>query len=161
MIPPLKGRPSLDVHDFATVRQLYSEAQQWARHYEMLVVNVNVLLISASLIFLGLALGKDTVISEYSLWILGAALVMTVLGSLLTEILYRLYATCIHRLIRLENLLNCYDSERFNSIDGAGSLLRASMMRVKKPASVRFFLWMYPVLALTFTLFGVFVATRI
>jgi len=40
-----------------TARQLHGEAQSRARHYELLMGNANVLIISAAMIFLGLAMG--------------------------------------------------------------------------------------------------------
>lgn len=67
---------------------------------------------------------------------------MAPVGFVLTQTLFNLYAVCVRRLIRLENLMNCYDFDRFDAIDGAGPLLELSMMKlpVRRPTSVRFFL---------------------
>lgn len=151
MTKPITTRPNLDEHDFATVRQLYSEAQQWTRHYESLVVNANVLLVSASLIFVGLAFG-DKVSNMQAALILGVPLLMATAGVLLTQTLFRLYATCIERMIRLENLLSCYDGTRFAGIDDGGPLLSTSLMAlpVRRPASVKFFNWLYVLLMVSY-----------
>lgn len=146
----LTNRPLLDDHDFSTVRQLYSEAQQWARHYELLIVNMNVMLISSGVILLGLGLGESTMRHGALLFTIAAAL--AAIGMLLTWTLFRLYAACIGRMIRTENLLNCYDTERFNTIDGAGAMLPVELSRtpVPRPASVTFFLSLHGVFLCVF-----------
>lgn len=137
-------RPALDPHDFQTVRQLYGEAQQWARHYEAMVVNGNVLIISASLMFLGLAF-SDKVAEPIRILVLSVPVAMSIIGLLLTNTLFKLYATTIKRMIRLENILGCYDGSRFGDVDGEGSLLPEFLMAttIVKPASVRFFIHLY------------------
>lgn len=146
----LKERPALDDHDFHTVRQLYSEAQQWARHYEMLIVNMNVMLISSGVILLGLGFGDSK--TRNGLLFFAIALAMAGIGLQLTLTLFRLYASCISRTTRHENLLNCYDSERFNTIDGAGPLLamELSYTPVQQPASVKFFISLHAVFLCVF-----------
>jgi hypothetical protein len=141
------ARPNLDAHDFETVRQIYSEAQQWTRHYESLIVNANVLLITASLIFVGVAF-DDGVTTVQSTVMLVIPILMSAVGLALTQTLFRLYADCIERMIRMEHLLNCYDPNRFSAGDGQGSLLYADMGRipVRRPASVMFFIWFYVLL---------------
>src|SRR5262245_7749557 len=104
----LRVRPALDEHDFSTLRTLYSQAQDWARHYESLVVSMNVFLISASSVFVGLALGNSVSLGGAALFI-AVPIILSVLGLALTQTLFSLYAACITRLIRYENLLNCYD----------------------------------------------------
>lgn len=148
---PQRARPNLDEHDFATVRQLYSEAQQWTRHYESLVVNANVLLISASLIFVGLAFGNNVSTAE-AVMILGISLMMTIVGIALTQTLFGLYASCIERMIRLEHLLDCYDGDKFADIDGKGPLLAKALavLPVRRPASVRFFFGLYVLLIVSY-----------
>lgn len=148
----LKKRPSLDEHDFNTIRQMYTEAQQWARHYEGMVVNANVLVVSASLIFLGLAFDKDLPITQCVI-ILTVPLIMSIIGIFLTKMLYKLYRDCISRMIRLENLLNCYDAERFDPIDHKGPLLPEELKEIIKPASVRFFQRLYGLLSLIYLIF--------
>jgi hypothetical protein len=153
MADSITTRPNLDEHDFATVRQLYSEAQQWARHYESLIINANVLIVSASLIFVGLAFG-DKIGTKQSLLILSVPVAMAFVGIMLTHTLFVLYTHCIERLIRFENLLNCFDETKFSMIDNKGSLLPLRMMElpVHRPPSVVFFLWLYSLLILTYLL---------
>jgi uncharacterized membrane protein (DUF485 family) len=86
------------------VPQLYSEAQNWSRHYEQLIVNANVFIVSASLIFVGLAFG-DKVTSAQAVGLMAIPVAMTLIGIALTKTLFNLYAGCIKRMIRLENLL--------------------------------------------------------
>jgi hypothetical protein len=141
----LKERPALDEHDFQTVRQVYSEAQQWARHYEMLIVNMNVMLISSGVILLGLGIGESATRRGGLIVIVACALAL--IGVLLTWTLFRLYGSCIRRMARVENLLNCFDGERFNRIDAAGSLLPIELARlpIPLPASVKFFMSLHGV----------------
>ena len=147
MTAPITSRPTLDEHDFATVRQLYTEAQNWTRHYEQLIVNANVLIVSAALIFVGLAFG-DKVSSFQARIILAIPVLMSVVGIVLTQTLFNLYAACIKRLIRLENLLGCFDSAKYDVIDHAGSLLSPQLIKlpVTRPTSVRFFLGLHALL---------------
>jgi hypothetical protein len=149
----LTQRPALDEHDFATVRLMYAEAQQWARHYEQLIVNANVLIVSACMIFIGLALGERLGAGELNLLLL-SPIVISVFGMLLTRMLFSLYSTCIERLARIENLLNCFDAEKFRPIDGKGPLLDVSLARrpVPMPPSVMFFLLLYWALLFVFAL---------
>jgi len=79
---------------------------------------------------------------------------MTFAGFALTETLFNLYASCIARLIRLETLLGCFDSKRFDAIDNGGSLLSPALaeLPVRRPTSARFFLGLYILLV------GVYVA---
>ena len=143
----LRARPGLDDHDFHTLRDLYAQAQNWARHYETLVVSTNVLLISASSVFVGLAL-KDSVSLRRALAFLAVPMILALVGLALTRTLFSLYAACIERLIRYENLLNCYDDTKLTTVDGVGSFLEPSLHRlpVRQPASVRFFIYLHLVL---------------
>lgn len=144
---PITSRPPLDDHDLATVRQMYGEAQNWTRHYEQLIVNGNVLIVSACLIFVGLAFGdKVTALQASALMIIPFG--MTIIGITLTNTLFNLYAVCIQRMLRLENLLGCFDPHRFDAIDKAGPLLPREFMTlpVKRPTSVRFFIGMHGLL---------------
>lgn len=137
-------RRSLADADLATVRQLYGEVQNWTRHYEQLIVNANVLIVSASLIFVGLAFGEKVSRTE-SLALLVVPTVMAVAGIAMTLTLFNLYALCIERLIRLESLLGCNDSERMAAIDGLGPLVPAQLHAkpVQQPTSVRFFIGLH------------------
>jgi len=148
----LNERPSLDEHDFNTVRQMYSEAQQWTRHYEGMVVNTNVLVVSASLIFMGLAFDKDISISQGAM-ILMVPLVMSIIGIFLTKMLFKLYGDCIRRMIRLENLLNCYAVDKYEKIDSQGPLLPVFLTEISKPSSVNFFERLYILLSCVYVLF--------
>jgi hypothetical protein len=76
--------PQLSETDLETVRQLYTEAQNWARHYELMVVNTNVLLISASSIYIGNALGDKP---DRAAMVLGIPMVMSLIGFVLTSTL--------------------------------------------------------------------------
>ena len=144
---PLTSRPALDDQDIATVRQLYSEAQNWTRHYEQLIVNANVLIVSACLIFVGLAFG-DKVTTSQSLTLTAIPIGMGIIGIILTRTLFNLYATCIERMIRFENLLGCFDGKRLQSIDNKGPLLPIKLLElpVKSPTSVRFFIGLHALL---------------
>lgn len=154
-LPILSDRPALDDHDVQTVRQLYGEAQQWSRHYETLIVNVNVLLVSSGLIFLGLGLNKD-MSARYAIGIFVAAGLVSATGILLTATLFKLYASCVNRMMRLENLLNCFDPVRFNTVDGLGALLPKELARfpVQAPPSVRFFFGLHAVFIAIFAVLG-------
>jgi hypothetical protein len=68
-------------------------------------------------------------------------MILALIGLALTRTLFSLYAACIERLIRYENLLNCYDDTKLSTFDNVGSLLEPSLHRlpVAPPASVRFF----------------------
>lgn len=135
---------SLTDTDLETVRQLYTEVQNWARHYEQLVVNANVLIVSASLIFVGLAFGEKIKLHE-SYALLAIPVIMAIIGLVLTLTLFRLYADCIERLVRLEKLLGCDDSTRMRDIDGKGPLVPGDLhlIPVRKPTSVRFFVGLH------------------
>ncbi len=150
----LVDRPMLDLHDFNTVRQLYSESQQWARHYEGMIVNANVLIISASLVFVGLAF-NERMTPIFSALILSIAVIMSLFGYALTKMLFRLYADCIERMIRYENIMNCYDINRFDMVDGLGALLPHTLMSlpVEPPASVKFFERLYYMLTTAYMAF--------
>lgn len=141
--------PSAEIgeRDVETVRQLYTEAQNWTRHYEQLIVNANVLLVSASLIFVGLAFG-DKVSTVQARIVLSIPMLMSFAGFALTETLFNLYALCISRLIRLETLLGCFDPIKFGAIDDGGPLLSPTMAQlpVLRPTSVRFFLGLHVLL---------------
>lgn len=145
----LTERPSIDEHDFSTIRQLYGEAQQWARHYEAMVVNANVLVVSASLIILGLAFDIDVPFKQ-GVIILIVPLVMSGIGIFLTKMLFNLYCDCISRMIRFENLLNCYDIKRYEKIDSQGSLLPQELSVISKPESVKFFERLYILLSFVY-----------
>lgn len=134
----LTERPKLDDHDFETVRLLYGQAQQWARHYDQMVVSANVLLVSASLIFLGLAMDPVKSHGAPALVLLIPA-VMTVVGFLLTHILYIRYSGSIGHIIHFENLLNVFDEQRFAINSGDGSLLPKSLMQITRTPSIVFF----------------------
>jgi hypothetical protein len=151
MTTPITSRPLLDDHDIATVRQLYSEAQNWTRHYEQLIVNANVLIVSACLIFVGLAFG-DKVTASQSLALMAIPIGMAVIGIVLTRTLFNLYAACIERMIRLEDILGCFDSTKLQQIDGKGPLLSVELMAlpVKAPTSVRFFIGMHVLLVFAY-----------
>ncbi|WP_144290387.1 hypothetical protein [Chitinilyticum litopenaei] len=146
-------RVALDECDAATVRQLYGEAQNWARHYEQLVVNANVLIVSACLIFVGLAFGEK-ISTAQSLMIIAIPVFMGIVGIVMTNTLFNLYAKCIERMIRFENFLGCFSEGRWQRIDGGGALLSPDLMAlpVNKPTSVRFFLGMHGVLIASYVL---------
>ncbi len=153
MFSPITSRPPLDDFDVSTIRQLYSEAQNWSRHYEQLIVNANMLIISACLIFVGLAFG-DKVTARQAFALLTIPFVMGGLGIVLTETLFNLYATCIKRMIRLENLLGCFSESKFQTIDGNGPLLPLDLasLPIRRPTSVRFFLGIHVFLAVSYLL---------
>ena len=138
---------ALDERDVQTIRQLYTEAQNWTRHYEQLTVNANVLLVSAALIFVGLAYG-DKVSTLQARIILAIPVLMSIAGIVLTQTLFNLYAACIERMIRLETLLGCFDAAKFDTIDKGGSLLSQALTKlpVSHPTSVRFFLGLHVLL---------------
>ncbi|MCV2350247.1 hypothetical protein [Paucibacter sp. Y2R2-4] len=144
----------LDERDLATVRQLYSEAQNWTRHYEQLIVNANVLIVSACLIFVGLAFGDKVTLTQ-ALAMMAIPIGMAVIGMVLTQTLFKLYAACIERMIRFERLLGCFDASKFQSVDHQGPLLSVDLMAlpVKAPTSVRFFIGMHGFLILAY--FGI------
>lgn len=133
-------RPALDSHDIQTIRDLYGQAQNWTRHYETMIVSTNVLLISASSLFVGLAFRDATGFRKVAAF-LCVPILLSLIGIVLTRTLFKLYALSIERLIRLENLLNCYDGSKMEAIDGRGPLLPPILMTlpVRVPASARFF----------------------
>ena len=151
METPICRRPDLDDFEIGTVRQLYSEAHNWSRHYEQLIVNANVLIVSACLIFVGLAFG-DKVTARQALYLLVVPVAMGMIGIILTQTLFNLYSACIARMIRLENLLGCFDKARFEKIDNKGPLLPLAILGapVGRPTSVRFFLGMHVLLISTY-----------
>lgn len=138
-----------------TIRQLYGEAQNWARYYEQTIVNAGVLIISACLIFVGLAFG-DKATSQQSVWMLGIAGCMNAGGIVLTLTLFRMYAICVERMIRYEDLLDCYDVALMKSIDGKGSLLPVAMQNlpVRRSILVNFFLALHGFLILVYLVIG-------
>jgi hypothetical protein len=141
--------------DAATVRQLYSEVQNWARHYEQLIVNANVLIVSAGLVLVGLAFGdKVKPLESYALLAIPAVIAMV--GIAMTVMLFHLYRTCIERLIRLEKLLGCADPVRMAGLDGQGPLVPELLHRIpiSYPTSVRFFLVLHLVLLAAYVLFA-------
>lgn len=143
--------PLLDDHDAATVRQLYGEAQNWSRHYEQLIVNANVLIVSACLIFVGLAHGEKATRTE-SLALLAVPIAIGAVGVFLTLMLFDLYRHCIARMVRYEGLLGCYDPHRMEKVDGRGPLLPAGLAtdHAKMPTSVRFFIGLHLLLVLSY-----------
>jgi uncharacterized membrane protein (DUF485 family) len=151
MTTPIISTLPLDEQDVSTVRQLYSEAQNWSRHYEQLIVNANVFIVSASLIFVGLAFG-DKVIPAQAVGLMAIPMAMALIGIALTTTLFNLYAGCIKRMIRLENLLGCFCSAKLETVDGLGPLLPIDLMKlpVEMPASARFFIGLYVLLALSY-----------
>jgi len=151
MTPPIISTLPLDEQDVSTVRQLYSEAQNWTRHYEQLIVNANVLIVSACLIFVGLAFG-DKVTPAQAVGLMAIPIGMTLIGIALTKTLFNLYAACIERMIRLENLLGCFSPAKFETVDGLGPLLSIDLMKlpVKLPTSVRFFIGLHVLLAFSY-----------
>lgn len=156
-----KPPETLSEADLTTVRQLYGEVQNWTRHYEELIVNANVLIVSASLIFVGLAFG-DRVTREESFALLVVPILMAVTGLAMTHTLYRLYALCIERLIRLEKLLGCGDAQRMAAIDGLGPLVPAQLhvLPVRRPMSVRFFIGLHLILVASYAAFALFKGVR-
>jgi hypothetical protein len=151
MVTVLTSKPDLDEHDFKTIRDIYGQAQNWARHYDSLVVSVNVVLVSASMIFVGVALRGEGIFGRSPL-VLMVPVMMSIIGLVLTRMLFNLYAACIVRLIRIENLLNCFDPEKFNGIDGAGSLIPSWLMKQPPawPPTVRFFVTLHGLLMLVY-----------
>lgn len=147
----LDMRPHLDEHDVTTLRQLYSEAHNWARHYQETIVNTNVMMISAQLIFFGLLLDRDV----NSAAVIGRALALApialgLIGILLTLTLFRLYRRVVGRMVRCENLLNCFDDKKLRDFDDMGSLLDPRLMRVEMPPTVKFFGAVYVVLIIAY-----------
>ncbi|MBV8037286.1 hypothetical protein [Roseateles sp.] len=137
--------------DIATVRQLYAEAQQWSRHYEQLLVSANTLIISAALIFVGLAMNEHLTAGQ-SRGLLIIPLLTAVIGAALTVMLVRLWTKCVERMIRLEGILGCHDEARGQRLDGLGALLPPELRRlpVRWPISGRFFLGLQAALALAY-----------
>lgn len=131
------------------VRQLYGEAQQWARHYEALLVQANVLIVPVALGFLGFAFATDKASQIERATAIVVSAMMAALGFLLVRMLFGLYATTIERMIRLERSLGCFDADVGNRLDGGGALLAddLAVLPVKEPPSVRFFKNVYRTLA--------------
>jgi hypothetical protein len=144
-------RPELDEHDFKTLRELYSQAQNWTRHYETLLVSTNVLLVSAASLFVGLAL-RDGQPSQKVLALLLVPVLLSVVGLLLTRTLFKLYDSCVQRLIAYENVLNCFAQLKSLSMPWGSSLLPPTMMAlpVKLPLSARFFLSLHSLLIVVY-----------
>ncbi len=142
----------------ATLRQLYTEAQQWARHYEQLIVNANTLIISADAIFVGQAMGEHVSRLQTTLLLL-VPLLLSVFGGLLTQTLFRLYASSISRLVRYETLLGC-----FEPLPGAeGEALLPQELRqkvVRRPATVQFFLGLHGLTVLGYLGLGLWALLR-
>lgn len=141
----------LGEHDVATVRQLYGEAQNWSRHYEQLIVNANVLIVSACLIFVGLAQGEKATRLE-SLGLLAVPVAMGVVGVFMTKMLFNLYRHCIARMVRYERLLGCYDPARTAVVGEHEALLPLALAdgHADMPASVRFFIGLHLLLVLSY-----------
>jgi len=151
MTTPIISSLSLDEQDISTVRQLYSEAQNWSRHYEQLIVNANVFIVSASLVLVGFAFG-DKVTPAQAVGLMAIPITMTLIGIALTKTLFNLYAGCIKRMIRLENMLGCFSPAKFETVDGLGPLLPIDLMKlpVEMPASARFFFVLHALLFLSY-----------
>jgi|HigsolmetaAR202D_1030399.scaffolds.fasta_scaffold42583_1 hypothetical protein len=133
------------------IDRLYVEAQQWARHYEALLVNTNVFIVTISLAFLGIAF-SDKVAGVVRSLAMMVPIVLCIVGLALVWTLFTLYAQCVERLIRYERAMGCFDEEVGNGLDGAGSLLplELSKLPVKRPPSVHFFNWTYLILLAVF-----------
>jgi len=148
---PSTERPHLDEHDFKTLRELYAQAQNWARHYETLTVSTNVFLMSASGIFIGLAL-RDGTSSGRSVALFGTPVLMSLIGLLLTRTLFRLYALCVERLMVYEDALNCYAPAKLPTRTWEGALLPAQLLSfpVRMPASTKLFMFLHTVLVVIY-----------
>jgi hypothetical protein len=151
-----KEQNTLSEADLATVRQLYGETQNWTRHYEQLIVNANVLIVSASLIFVGFAFSDKASRTE-SVALLVIPIFLAAAGIAMTLTFFNLYAVCIERLIRFESLLGCNDAERMAAIDGKGPLipLQLHALPVQKPTSVRFFIYAHILLMVTYAVLAI------
>lgn len=148
---PSTERPNLDEHDFKTLRELYSQAQIWVRHYETMIVSTNVLLVSAASMFAGLALrGGNPKVKSVMLF--GVPVLMSIVGVFLTRMLFKLYAIHVQRLIAYEDTFNCYAPLKVPSLPWGGSFLPGQLMTlpVKMPASGRFFLVLHAILVVTY-----------
>ena len=148
---PNTERPNLDEHDFKTLRELYAQAQNWARHYETLTVSTNVFLISASGIFIGLAL-RDGMPSKRTVALLCTPVLMSLIGLLLTRTLFKLYALCVERLMVYEDALNCYAPAKLSRRTWEGALLPAHLLSlpVRMPASAKLFMSLHTVLVVIY-----------
>lgn len=137
-------------NDHELVKQLYVEAQHWARHYESLLVQGNVLIIPISLGFLGFAFATEKATHPERLAAIIVSALLAGMGFLLVRMLFGLYSTTIERMVRLETLLGCFDVERGNGLDGRGPLLPLDLARIPVtiPPSVRFFNNVYIALAI-------------
>jgi hypothetical protein len=153
VVSPAQARPVLDEHDFKTVLELYAHAQAWARHYDTLVVSGNVVLVSASILFVGLAV-RERLPGLLGPALLAMPILLSLVGVGLTRTLFGLYADSVERLIRFENVLNCFDSTKLRDVDSCGSFLPRSLMTlpIHSPASVRFFYVLYLGLMVGYTL---------
>lgn len=145
--------PELTPAQRRNVRQQYTEVQNWTRHYEQLIVNANVLIVTAGLVLFGLAYGEGVNRLERAA-LMVVPIVMSMVGLTMTQTLFRLYRMCIERLIRLERLMGCHDSESLNRIDGQGALVPEALhsLPIKRPTSVNFFLGLHAVLLLAFVI---------
>lgn len=134
---------------FVLIRQLYAEAEQWARHYEALLVQANVFIVPIVLGFVAFAFSTERAGLPERVAALLFAVFMAVLGYLLVRMLFRLYAQTIERMIGFETTLGCYDEDKGRRLGASGSLLPPIMARlpVVEPPSVRFFRHIYQALA--------------
>jgi hypothetical protein len=149
---------NLDPQDLATVRDIYAQAHHWARHYETLVVSTNVLLVSASMVIVSVVF-RDAHTFARSAILLVVPILMSAVGFALTGLLFRMYSQTIERLIRIENLLDCYDPARFHAIDGKGPLLPLLLgtLPVRRPITVLFFYYLHGSLIALYGLLAPFV----
>jgi hypothetical protein len=127
--------------DTELIHKLYGEAQQWARHYESLLVQANVFIIPISLGFLGFAFSTEKASQPEKAAAAIASALLAILGFFLLRMLFGLYSVTVERMIRLETILGCFDAEIGNAIDGNGPLLHTELAKlpVTEPPSVRFF----------------------
>jgi cytochrome c biogenesis protein CcdA len=134
-----------------TVRQLYSEAQNWTRHYEALLVNAGVFIVTISLGFLAFAFSEKAGTFERYLAI-GVPILLSSVGLALVRTLFKRYAISIERLIRYERILGCFDPVVGKALDGGEALLPDFLQRVpiSQPPSVRFFYFVFALQIVTF-----------
>ena len=128
-------------------RQLYTEAQQWTRHYEALLVNANVFIITISLAFVGISF-SDKAGTVERIVAMSVPIVLCTVGLVLVSTLFSLYVACIERMIRFETALRCYDVGFGNALDNKGPLLPIELasLPVRQPPSAHFFNWTYLIL---------------
>ncbi|MCX7897521.1 MAG: hypothetical protein N2441_06575 [Rhodocyclaceae bacterium] len=134
----------------ALVRQLYAEAEQWARHYEALLVQTNVLIVPIVLGFVAYAFSSERAVHFERVAALIIAAFLAVVGFMLVRMLFRLYARTIERMIGFEKTLGCYDEDTGARLGHGGALLPQEMalLPVPEPPSVRFFKHIYGALAI-------------